>query len=106
MTPPAGAALIPTNGTPPDGCPSGMRWGECKGGSGHGDNDEPFSPYGRPCYPFARDGRHVIADMTDPFRPVGRNSCRVARAVMGGFNEGSAEGVRALALLKARTGRS
>jgi hypothetical protein len=32
VTPPAGAAPIPTNGTPPDGCPSGMRWGEDKGG--------------------------------------------------------------------------
>ena len=27
VTPPAGAAPTPTNGTPPDGCPSGMRWG-------------------------------------------------------------------------------
>ncbi len=28
VTPPAGAAPIPTNGTPPDGCPSGMRCAE------------------------------------------------------------------------------
>jgi hypothetical protein len=32
VTSPAGAALIPTNGIPPDGCPSGMRWREDRGG--------------------------------------------------------------------------
>ena len=37
VRPAAGAAPIPTNGVPPDGCPSGMRWWDYGGGVGSGD---------------------------------------------------------------------
>jgi hypothetical protein len=55
VRPAAGAAPTPTNGTPPDGCPSGMRWGDY-GGDVWGGDKFSLSPSCRADYEGAVGG--------------------------------------------------